>query len=484
MLTSVRMSFRHDVILTSVSDDEITIGTPAGGMVLKPGGPGVALAVQALAYRSATEDELCGMVAELDGTAALSRLYYFLECFTLRAFLLFTLDIDGQRPLVTVEPMTGSFRLDHYPVAENARFRLSRFSYCRMVESDLVVESPLSTARVVVHDPLALMLLHGLSQSRSSLDLSAVVGGIDSNTAQEFVSLLRTAALLTSEAEGAVLAEDAHEALAQWEFHDLLFHSRSRAGRHDYPMGGSYPYLESIAALPALKPRMSGESLPLHVPDLEQLARADAPFTQVLEGRRSIRLQGSDPVTVDELGEFLYRTARVDQVMTADPASYRYCETSKRPYPNGGASYELEVYVSVDSCAGLARGVYHYEPLNHQLRRLDVSHQHLETLLRQAQRAAVMQTKPQLLFTITSRFPRVSWKYRGLTYALTLKNVGVLFQTMYLVATAMNLAPCALGTGDASLFATVLGEDYVRESSVGEFVLGSRPDGSGARRRA
>ena len=127
--------------------------------------------------------------------------------------------------------------------------------------------------------------------------------------------------------------------------------------------------------------------------------------------------------------------------------------------------------------------MYHYEPLDHELRRLSRGDDHLEALLRQAQRAAVLQTRPQLLITITSRFQRVSWKYRGLAYALTLKNVGVLLQTMYLVATAMDLAPCALGTGDASLFATVLGEEYVRESSVGEFILGSLPARGGARRQ-
>jgi hypothetical protein len=44
---------------------------------------------------------------------------------------------------------------------------------------------------------------------------------------------------------------------------------------------------------------------------------------------------------------------------------------------------------------------------------------------------------------------------------------------MYLVATAMNLAPCAIGCGNADLFAASAGTDYYTESSVGEFILGS-----------
>jgi len=55
-----------------------------------------------------------------------------------------------------------------------------------------------------------------------------------------------------------------------------------------------------------------------------------------------------------------------------------------------------------------------------------------------------------------------------------LKHVGVLFQTMYLAATAMGLAPCALGGGDADLFARAASTDYRAETSVGEFLLASQ----------
>ena len=53
-----------------------------------------------------------------------------------------------------------------------------------------------------------------------------------------------------------------------------------------------------------------------------------------------------------------------------------------------------------------------------------------------------------ILLVLTARFQRVSWKYELIAYATILKGVGVLYQTMYLVATAMRLAPCAIGAGD------------------------------------
>jgi SagB-type dehydrogenase family enzyme len=81
---------------------------------------------------------------------------------------------------------------------------------------------------------------------------------------------------------------------------------------------------------------------------------------------------------------------------------------------------------------------------------------------------------PQVLIIISARFQRIAWTYESIAHTTLLKNVGALFQTMYLVATAMNLAPCALGNGNSDLFAAAAGTDYYAETSVGEFILGSK----------
>jgi SagB-type dehydrogenase family enzyme len=82
-----------------------------------------------------------------------------------------------------------------------------------------------------------------------------------------------------------------------------------------------------------------------------------------------------------------------------------------------------------------------------------------------------------VLLILAARFPRVAWKYESIAYALTLKHVGVVFQTMYLAATAMGLGPCAVGCGDSDRFARAAGTDYCAETSVGEFLLGSQRHG-------
>lgn len=65
------------------------------------------------------------------------------------------------------------------------------------------------------------------------------------------------------------------------------------------------------------------------------------------------------------------------------------------------------------------------------------------------------------------------WTYEQIGYALILKDVGVLMQTIYLAATAMGLGVCAQGFGDTAAFVAATGVDERQESSVGSIVIGS-----------
>ena len=193
---------------------------------------------------------------------------------------------------------------------------------------------------------------------------------------------------------------------------------------------------------------------------------------------------GEHPLTHRQLGEFLYRVARVrDRREVEVPTQHGpvRLELASRPYPAGGGLYELEVYAAVRACAGLAPGLYHYDPAGHRLVRLSGPTAEVTALLRDAaESTGAAEEGLQVLLILAARFPRLAWKYESIAYALTLKHVGVLYQTMYLAATAMGLAACAVGGGDADLFARAACTDYYAETSVGEFLLGSpRPEGPG-----
>ncbi len=79
---------------------------------------------------------------------------------------------------------------------------------------------------------------------------------------------------------------------------------------------------------------------------------------------------------------------------------------------------------------------------------------------------------PQILITIAARFDRISWKYSSIAYSLILKDVGVLIQTLYLMATDMGLGGCAIGSNNIDLFARMTGIEFHVEGPVGQFALG------------
>jgi len=149
---------------------------------------------------------------------------------------------------------------------------------------------------------------------------------------------------------------------------------------------------------------------------------------------------------------------------------------SDRPYPGGGACYELELYVTVGQCEGIASAIYHYDPLGHQLELVNSDRAMVDELLSGASQAAVMDTPPPVLITLTARFRRLTWKYEAMTYAVVLMDVGVLIQSLYLVCTAMDLAPCAIGSVHIDATAHAFGTDWRIEPSVGQFMLGRYPD--------
>ena len=286
--------------------------------------------------------------------------------------------------------------------------------------------------------------------------------------------LLRNAHALTTVADGCAAEDGAAEAV-QWDFHDLLLHSRSRFGRHSEPFGATFRRAATTSPLPAVRPSTGIGAVALEVPDLAQVADADPPLTRAIEERSSVRAYGDRPITVRQLGEFLYRVARVRATGSLRiPGCEQRMEVTSRPYPTGGTCYELEVYPVVDRCESLARGMYHYDPQGHRLELVRPHDEAVESLLRYAGIAATG-AQPQILLVLAARFGRVGWKYDSIAYATTLKHVGVLVQTMYLVATAMGLAGCALGSGDPDAFCNAAGTDYLAESSVGEFMLGSLP---------
>lgn len=458
---------RRLALIEAASLDELG---PASLMVRSPrrqvsvglSGRGLLRALESLAGPGATREELRQQVRRLDGAEAVALLESVLGELEEKGLLRHHLGPDAGPDWCSVEPTTATHPID-FERRPGGRLVLSRFALLRRHGRDLVLESPLSRWRFRLQEAFPAALVTSLARPREAERIVEETG-LDPEPALTLLSALADAGLW--------VPADADERGSGWELHDLLFHTRCRRGWHDDPYGAadqgagaSGPTADEWKVLPPPAPADAD----------------DMPLSTALEARRSIRSPGNRAIHRRELEEFLHRTLAVRA--TAGSGARR---AVRCVYPTAGGLGELSVHPIVRRCDGLDPGLYGYDPHARRLTRHGEMSGDLEGLLGAAARATAA-APPDVLLVVTARMGPVSARYRSVAYANVLKGVGGLYQTMYLVATAMGLAPCAVGGGDSALFARVSGVDGLDEPSVGEFILnvaarGSAGEGAAAER--
>ena len=356
---------------------------------------------------------------------------------------------DREIEQAVIEPQWPAWIPTLAPEAPAPGRRLHRFACLRRVRDSWLLESPRCGARLAVADPAAL-------EAPLVRRVLAAAGFLEPEPSDD---------------------RGRRDALAQWEFHDLLFHVHQRLGwRHD-PWGAHFPFLGDIAPLPAKRPAWPGN--PIGLPRAPDAAGRES-FAALLERRRSHRVYDeAQPLSLAELGALLDRAARIRSFHAAPVGAsaglpVRF-EMTRRPYPSAGATHALEIYPVVARCDGLGSGLYHYDAAAHALTAIPAPPAAVAAFVRSAKRAAGDQAEPQVVLAIAARFGRMLWKYRAIGYGNLLRDTGGLYQTLYLAATELGLSPCGLGAGNSELFARLTGLDPLIEGTVGDFLVGGRP---------
>ena len=388
-----------------------------------------------------------------------------------QGLLEYRLSSSRERDLVVIEPQVPDYWPRRAKLGSSDTVVLSRFAYLRRRGNEMVLESPLAGALFRIGDPAIAATLAALSQPQK-------IGKLDRKALSFNLLLLEllveSQILLKLDAKGGdgFRMNEGDGNLVLWDFHDLVFHTRSTEGRQANPVGATFTYAGVVPPSPAVRPPWAGSKI-----DLRKLSspEPDSRFPKLLRERHSTRdFDDKNPVTLGELAQFLDTTARVVSEWKSEPYFEGGSDVtySTRPYPSAGSAYELELYLTVANCDGLARGLYHYDAGSHTLVAISASPQQLQAHLAAAQFAMDAPGQPQILITIAARFGRVSWKYSSIAYSLILKDVGSLIQTLYLAATDMGLGGCAIGSTNIDLFAKMTELEFHIEGPVGQFALG------------
>ncbi|HEY7815995.1 MAG TPA: hypothetical protein VIC62_22310, partial [Nakamurella sp.] len=310
------VSFRDDVVVDR-QGKELVVAHRWGTHIEPDVSSGLAAALERLTFGPTLPANVVDLVmtGAADPHGEVARLNELLG--TLGFLLVHAVELDSAI-VADVVPMSAGARTagtraelagpDHR--SDGDVLRLSRFAYLHQVDGVMVLESPLSLYRARFTDPRLVGLVGAAATARPVRELLHTIPNAE-HLACLVLDLLVDTGLLElvtpTGAAGSAPVDPAKQArrarLRQWGFHDLLFHTRSRSGRHDEDFGATFRFLDEIEHERPVRELPAGPRLLLPVPDLDRVLATDPQLTVAMETRKSIRSPGKRPIAVEQLGE-------------------------------------------------------------------------------------------------------------------------------------------------------------------------------------
>ncbi|NBO23810.1 MAG: SagB/ThcOx family dehydrogenase [Chlamydiae bacterium] len=355
---------------------------------------------------------------------------------------------------------------------KDQKYKLSRFVWMNFKEGKMVLECPKGCASIFLEDEQLIKYIYALQSPKSANDLALLYAQRPPSLFHHLFDMLLSMDAISLCDKNGLSEEDRDSHLMKWEFHDLLLLTQSRLGRTKKGFGATFRFVNKIPAVSPLSSH-SEESL-LHLPrpqSLENRSDVALNFFNIVEKRVSIREPSTKRMDLEELSTFLWYVARVKEKKEAHKNTEKQHTTMKKTVPGGGGLHEINLYLIINRVKGLESGFYFYEPFQHKLKKISDIHEEHRQIITNCKKAYDGVADPDVMISMSAKFGRINWKYESIALSIILKNAGVLYNQMYLVATALNLHPCGVGNGNSDLFSKAIQSNYYEETSVGEFIL-------------
>jgi len=172
-------------------------------------------------------------------------------------------------------------------------------------------------------------------------------------------------------------------------------------------------------------------------------SEGSVPLERTLAQRRSVRSYRQVPMTLEEVRQLLWAAQGISS------------DRGYRTAPSAGATYPLEMYVSVGDVDDLAPGIYRYRPREHDLVAL-IDGDRRDALTRASLGQGAIQKAPAV-FIVTAIYARTTGRYgdRGIRYVHM--EAGHAAQNLCLQAVARGLGTVVIGAFHDREIRAVLG---------------------------
>lgn len=159
-------------------------------------------------------------------------------------------------------------------------------------------------------------------------------------------------------------------------------------------------------------------------------------FFEVINKRKSERV--FTKLTLEMLGSLLWHSAKAKKVFIAETGNI----LSHRASASAGAIHPIDILISLPVTME-SRLLYYYNPFLHKLASLNVNRVELDNFFKNINNCLSIENG--LLIWFVADCSRTAVKYKN-SESLIWRDAGALIMTVQLVATALNLNSCAVGT--------------------------------------
>ncbi|WEK34733.1 MAG: nitroreductase family protein [Candidatus Pseudobacter hemicellulosilyticus] len=159
-------------------------------------------------------------------------------------------------------------------------------------------------------------------------------------------------------------------------------------------------------------------------------------FFTVLKRRRSTRSFGK--LSLNELSTLLWHSAKVQKLFVSENGAI----LSHRPAPSAGGIHPIDVFVSLPTLIN-ERKLLLYDPIGHRLGRLIINPVDESSFFEEVNNCLQMDNGTLIWFG--AYMASTALKYHN-PESLVWRDAGALLMTFQLVATALGIASCPVGT--------------------------------------